>query len=227
MEEDPDHDRPSCQKLEFITFTNPKMGRTVNNRRLVRSQAMRHVHQQAFPSRSRRNEIELNVILPERDSSQNQQLSSENQASSEAQNPTHCLLTILDVSRLDPFYQYPIQMGYHDRELYDHRKFIILFSRWKNSRILVYDETCVMFRTMRDIGFLNRVRQTSAFCQLLAMSSWHSTHMRQSDEMSEYLRYSLVATQELQKEINSSSQCSTEDAIAGVLAFACCAVLIH
>jgi len=90
--------------------------------------------------------------------------------------------------------------------------------------VLVYDETCIMFRTMRNVGFLNRVRQTAAFRQLLAMSSWHLVHLNQSRPMNEHLEFSLAATQELQEQINDAVNCSTDDAIAAVLVFACCAV---
>jgi hypothetical protein len=88
----------------------------------------------------------------------------------------------------------------------------------------VYDGTCVMFRTMRDVGFSNRVRHTSAFCQLLAMSSWHLAHLNQRHKMTEHLGYSLIATQELQKQVDDWKEGITDDAISAVLAFACCAV---
>jgi hypothetical protein len=80
------------------------------------------------------------------------------------------------------------------------------------------------FRTMRDVGFLNRIRQTPAFYQMLAMSSWHLAHLNQSQEMTDHFRYAIVATRELQKQINDSRQSTTDDAISAVLAFACCSV---
>jgi hypothetical protein len=89
---------------------------------------------------------------------------------------------------------------------------------------LVYDETCIMFRTMRDIGFLNRARESAAFCQMLAMSSWHLSHLNSSRQREDHLGYSLVATQELQNQISNSQYCTTDDAIGAVLVFACCAV---
>jgi hypothetical protein len=42
--------------------------------------------------------------------------------------------------------------------------------------------------------------------------------------MTEHLTYSLSATQELQAKINNPRDCTTDDAIAAVLAFACYAV---
>lgn len=82
-----------------------------------------------------------------------------------------------------------------------------------------------MFRTMRDVGFLTQVQQSAAFCELLAMSSWHIAHRRGTHKhQTEHLTYSLAATQELQAQINNSSLSTTDSAIAAVLAFACCAV---
>jgi hypothetical protein len=75
-----------------------------------------------------------------------------------------------------------------------------------------------MFRTMRNVGFLNRARHTAAFCQLLAMSSWHLERVFQNRHAgAEYLAYSLVATRQLQAQINDSSQRLTDDALTAVL----------
>jgi hypothetical protein len=38
------------------------------------------------------------------------------------------LLNILDASRMDPFFNYPIEMGYRERELYTHCKFEAFFN---------------------------------------------------------------------------------------------------
>jgi hypothetical protein len=77
---------------------------------------------------------------------------------------------------------------------------------------------------MQDIGFLDRVRQTAAFYQLLAMSSWHLVHLNQICSADEHLQLSLLATQELQMQVNNQLTCSSDDAIGAVLVFACCAV---
>jgi hypothetical protein len=84
-----------------------------------------------------------------------------------------------------------------------------------------------MFRTMRDVGFLNRARASVAFCQMLAMSSWHLAHLNQSRQIEDHLGYSLIATKELQSQINDSVYCTTDDAVGAVLVFACCAVRIN
>lgn len=80
-----------------------------------------------------------------------------------------------------------------------------------------------MFRTMRDVGFLTRVRETAAFCQLLAMSSWHIEH-RSTSGAAEHLAYSLVATQQLQVEVNDPSRCLSDSTVAAVILFVCSAV---
>lgn len=81
-----------------------------------------------------------------------------------------------------------------------------------------------MFRTMRDFGYLNWVRQTAAFCQMLAMSSWHLAHLSQHEQATDHLKYSLVATQALQKQLIDPVRCVTDDAVGAVLAFAIFAV---
>jgi hypothetical protein len=77
---------------------------------------------------------------------------------------------------------------------------------------------------MRNIGFLNRARDTAAFNQLLAMSSWHLSHLTGNHQTTEHLRFSLLATQQLQNQINHFQESTTAHAISAVLAFVCCAV---
>jgi hypothetical protein len=48
-----------------------------------------------------------------------------------------------------------------------------------------------------------------------------------SGQMTEHLRYSLVAVRELQNEINHPVQSMTDDTIASTLAFVCCAVGLY
>lgn len=89
---------------------------------------------------------------------------------------------------------------------------------------VVHDRTCVMFRTMQDIGFLNQVRYSVAFCQLLAMPSWHLAHLNQVRSINEHLEFSLSATQALQRQVDDPLSCTSDDAIGAVLVFACSAV---
>jgi hypothetical protein len=81
-----------------------------------------------------------------------------------------------------------------------------------------------MFRTMQEIGFLNQVKQSVAFCQLLAMSSWHLAHLNQIPSTDEHLKFSLSATQALQKAIDDPLNCTSDETIGAVLVFACYAV---
>jgi hypothetical protein len=83
-----------------------------------------------------------------------------------------------------------------------------------------------MFRAMRYVGFLNQIRETAAFCQMLAMSSWHLaySYLNKSQKRTDHMAYSLLATRELQRQINDPEQNTTDDAIAAVLVFACYAV---
>lgn len=77
---------------------------------------------------------------------------------------------------------------------------------------------------MRDFGFLNRIRDSAAFCQFLSTSSWHMSHLLGGEENPDHLQYSVIATKELQKQIGDRNQCTTIDAVIAVLGFACCAV---
>jgi len=72
---------------------------------------------------------------------------------------------------------------------------------------------------MRDFGFLNRVRGNKGFCQLLALSSWHISHLRCTGERTEYLKYSLVATKHLQNQINNPGEFTKLDTLCTVLMF--------
>jgi hypothetical protein len=154
---------------------------------------MRHVHSTNEISKSRRKDIELQV-RPE--------------VYNEGYNGTQFTfipnpMTMLDASLMDPFFKYPVDMGYRERELYNH----------------LYDETCIMFRTMRDIGFLNLIRDTPAFLQLLSMSSWHLDHLNTSYEANDYLSYSFKSIKRLRNELAVSNQYPTDAAIATLLVF--------
>jgi len=122
------HDRP----LEFITFTNPDSARSAANQHRIRSQAMRDFHRRADAPKRRRNEIELDITpLLQRSAQNDTRLLEVGDGQGSFQAPTHgedtsiaslSPVTALSVSRMDPFFQYPIKMGLRERELYDHRK---------------------------------------------------------------------------------------------------------
>jgi hypothetical protein len=104
-------DRMSGRQLEFITFTDPESSRSVSNRQRVRSQAMRDFHSRSDDPKRRRNEIELDI---------SPLLRAQPQVTSQSDVGILAPRTVLDVSRMDPFFQYPIEMGYRERELYNH-----------------------------------------------------------------------------------------------------------
>jgi hypothetical protein len=88
----------------------------------------------------------------------------------------------------------------------------------------VYDGTCIMFRTMRDIGFLNVVGESARFLLLHCASCRHIEHLRPNAKSSEHYLFSALAIQSLQKLINDPMNCIRDDAVGTVLAFACYAV---
>ena len=124
--------RQSDAQLEFITYTNPNTAATASNRQRVRSQAMRHVHQQSRTSRAsgirgaRRNEIELDIspLLEVTVGNYEQVIATEDDETHQAESSIHEIppgpATTLSISRADPFFQYPIGMGHRELELYDH-----------------------------------------------------------------------------------------------------------
>lgn len=235
------------QELEFITFTSPESARDAANQQLVRRHAMRDYHRRTDRPRLRKNEIELDVTpLLERSAAMALASAGSSAVWGQAQaglsgtsaageetgeeiQRSANLVTVPGASRVDPFFQYPVEMGHRERELCDHSKWrfsylVILHSEDRSNNAVVYDESCIHFRTMRDFGFLNRIRNSTAFCQFLSTSSWHMAHLRGSDLRNDYLHYSMVATRELQKQINDPNQCTTIDAVLAVLGFAVCAV---
>lgn len=110
--------------LEFITFTNPEQARTATIRQRVRSQAMRDVHGRVeVPLRRRKNEIELDITPLLQTPAQDRWAgwnAEQSRAADEWTTPS--VITPLGVSRVDPFFQYPIIMNHRERELCDHRK---------------------------------------------------------------------------------------------------------
>ena len=123
----------SKRTLEFITFNNPNAARTDSNKQRVRSQAMRDFHRRSTGQKRRKNEIELDVTpllqgsAPQFEGEVSNKANYEsNQARRLDDGSSSSLVTTLSVSRLDPFFQYPIRMGHRERELYDHRKLRLL-----------------------------------------------------------------------------------------------------
>ncbi|PVH99417.1 hypothetical protein DM02DRAFT_672732 [Periconia macrospinosa] len=201
---------------QFVTISHPLKEQTESTRRRIRSQASRHHHQRmrALKEQGRRilrkDEIELDTALLLRAApTVDNYLSEFRGIASEVHSKQ--LTAPPGFGRFDPFFNPPIQMHYREYELFDH----------------LFDQSCVMFRAMHDISFFNRARMTVAFRQLLAMSSWHLSHLNQNRPDNEYLKLSISATQELQKQIDHPLLRCTDDAVIAVLVFLCCANLIN
>ncbi|KAB8067309.1 hypothetical protein BDV29DRAFT_200413 [Aspergillus leporis] len=114
-------------------------------------------------------------------------------------------LTLLDASRSDPFGTFPLDSSHRSRQLWDH----------------MYDGSCVMFRTMLDIGFLDVVRESIALSQLLSTSSRHLGHLHGNDNEGDCHRYTIKATNLLQQRLRHPFNCATNEVAAAVLAFCC------
>jgi len=111
--------KQSWKKLEFITFNDLQMAKSARNRQLVRSQAVRNSERRVVVPRRRTNTYEHVFALPLRKHEKEESEMKQNEVDEERVSPS--LVTVLDTSRFDPFFQYPIEMGYRERELTDHR----------------------------------------------------------------------------------------------------------
>jgi hypothetical protein len=120
----PSHPPPRPRRaLEFITFTDPGTARNATNRQRVRRQAMRDFHGRLDNSRRRRDEIGQ-AIAPWLQMATQSRWSvpdvDQHEANEDVLVPNP--VTYLGISRVDPFFQYPVRMGYRERELCDHRE---------------------------------------------------------------------------------------------------------
>jgi hypothetical protein len=169
------------ESLEFITFTDPETARTGDNRRRVRSQAMRHVHRRSAP-RVNKNEIELDITPLLQASHRNPGTLGTHQAESSSQGSSQDLLTILDASRLDPFFQYPIPMVNRERQLYDHREFVICQHyvnlinvtslRWNLCHVSNYARRWLLKPSPADSSFLSIVGNVIVACSSYGPKFW-------------------------------------------------------
>jgi hypothetical protein len=88
---------------------------------------MRDFHRRADAPKRRRNEIELDITPLLQQSTRNDARLLEAVHDQDSHQPlahgeNAGVVTTLCYSRMDPFFQYPIEMGHRERELYDHRK---------------------------------------------------------------------------------------------------------
>jgi len=106
------------KKLEFITFNDLQTAKSARNKHLVRSQAVRNSQRRVVVPR-RANAYEHVFALSLRKHEKEESELKQNEVDEEEVSPG--LSTVLDTSRRDPFVQYPMEMGYRELELTDHR----------------------------------------------------------------------------------------------------------
>jgi hypothetical protein len=118
------HPQPqSSRPMEFITFTNPETARNAINRQRIRRQVMRDFHKRLDSFRRRSGQADLATIPSLQMPAYNQWVVSEaTQHRAKEDEIVPDPVTPLGVSRLDPFFKYPVRMGYRERELCDHRE---------------------------------------------------------------------------------------------------------
>ena len=80
---------------------------------------------------------------------------------------------------------------------------------------------------MVNCGLVSRVRDTAAFFQLLAFSSWHLSLLRNDSQEVRSLQYAGRASRELQKQISDPITCTRVELIMAVLVFASSCVSYH
>jgi hypothetical protein len=111
-----------AQRFEFVTFTSPEDERIASNRQLVRSQALRYYHRQRMNHSKKPNEVELDIshLLESGSEAPGRIPAPEDEFPVDDLNPI--LIRHSNLAEIDPFFQYPINMGVRDHALYHHRK---------------------------------------------------------------------------------------------------------
>ncbi|KAL2869752.1 uncharacterized protein BJX67DRAFT_391757 [Aspergillus lucknowensis] len=199
--------RSPPSRFEFITVAGSNVAGDDATRRRVRSHAMADYKRRTAQPRRKENEtIELDVS-PLLDGSlvpttvpAPRETSREQPIALHTANP----MTLLGADRSDPFGTFPINGTYRSRQLWDH----------------MYDGSCIMFRIMRKIGFLDVVRETIALSQLLSTSSRHLGLLLGADSSDAY-GYAIQATTSLQGRLADPASCTSDEVVAIVLTFAC------
>ncbi|KAH8805206.1 hypothetical protein F5884DRAFT_859815 [Xylogone sp. PMI_703] len=192
--------------LEFILVSGSNISGDAETRKRVRSHVQAD-YRQRNPKPKKNNKIELEV---------RPLLDGYVDGTGYLSNGYHAdlyispsLLTSLDASRSDPFMSFPVKQDYRSRQLWDH----------------IYDGTCILFRTIREIGFVNIARESIALNQLLSVSSWHLENLHGNDFSVDHCKYAVVATKSLQERLGDPARATTDEVITTVLVFACYAVV--
>ncbi|OAA55125.1 hypothetical protein ISF_08046 [Cordyceps fumosorosea ARSEF 2679] len=86
----------------------------------------------------------------------------------------------------------------------------------------LYGGTCVVFKSMVEIGFLHLLRGSAALTQMLSTSAWHMNNEAGGAPSSavEHARYSVMATRSLCHMLSEPSKRVTIETIVAILTFA-------
>lgn len=88
--------------------------------------------------------------------------------------------------------------------------------------------TCVVFRVMIEVGFLDLLRGSAALVQMLASSAWHVANADGTAGMAkgneEYARYSVMATSSLRRMLYEPGHRADVETVIAILTFAAYAV---
>lgn len=93
---------------------------------------------------------------------------------------------------------------------------------------LVYGGSCVIFKSMIEIGFLDILQGSASLTQMLSSSAWHMKNGGTEDHESsiDYARYSLMATRALRRRLDDPAQRASLETIIAILTFAAFAVCV-
>ncbi|KAF2421150.1 hypothetical protein EJ08DRAFT_653562 [Tothia fuscella] len=195
--------------FEFITFSKPNESKE-DARRRIRRAAAAGPRRRTKKEKLMQNEVVLDIAAPSpRDVPIGQSKQLHIIASAQSTEFKSSPSSILSASRIDPFFSYPIDMSPRDLELYNH----------------LFDGTCNKFRTMRDIGFFTRIRESTGFLQVISSSSWSLAHLKNTGDKSEYLHYNDRAMKQLQRRIRDPAHSLGIDVVLGIMTFVCFANL--
>lgn len=103
------------------------------------------------------------------------------------------------------------------------------FFAWKtNIDGLVHKGTCVVFKSMVEIGFLDMLRGSAALTQMLSSSAWHMENeageIGSAKGNTDYATFSVMATASLRRMLQQPSQRTSVETIIAILTFAAYAV---
>lgn len=90
----------------------------------------------------------------------------------------------------------------------------------------MYAGTCVVFKSMVEIGFLDLLQGSAALTQMISSSAWHMNgEAGENSKMDvDYARYSVMATSSLRHALSEPTKRATIETVVAILTFAAYAV---